>query len=71
MRQPWENKRGWRQRLSQRVGHRRGKDGVPYSCPWWADEHVYALAFFEAKGVSLERIDKPRRGRDRAGLKQN
>ena len=50
-REPWEAKWGWRQHLSWNVGSRHGDADRPYSCPWWADERVYALAFLQATGV--------------------
>ena len=53
-REPWEMEWGWRQHLSWYVGHRHGNAGRPYSCPRWADEHIYALAFLQAKGVELD-----------------
>jgi hypothetical protein len=45
---------GWRQRLSWKVGHRHGNADRAYSCPWWADEQVYALAFLQGKAVHLD-----------------
>jgi hypothetical protein len=42
---------GWRQTLSWKVGFRRGKAGRAYSCPRWADERVYGLAFLQGKSV--------------------
>ncbi len=33
--------------LEARLG--RGKEGRVYSCPWWADKAVYALAFMQGK----------------------
>lgn len=54
MNQKW----GWRQTLSWRSGYNRGKSGKPYSCPWWADEQVYGLAFLQGKGVQTFR-DRP------------
>jgi hypothetical protein len=53
-REPWQAKWGWRQRLSWEVGYRHGNAGRPYSCPWWADEQVYALALLQGKGVDLD-----------------
>jgi hypothetical protein len=44
---------GWRQTLSWKLGYGRGKAGKPFSCPWWADEQVYGLAFLQGKGVSI------------------
>jgi hypothetical protein len=46
---------GWRQTLSWKLGHWRGKSGRPYACPWWADERVYAVAFLRGKGVEISR----------------
>jgi hypothetical protein len=50
MRQPREADWSLRQRLSWKVGQARGKAGRSYSCPWWADKRVYALAFLQAVG---------------------
>jgi hypothetical protein len=44
---------GWRQTLTWRVGFRRAESGRPYSCPWWADEQVYGLAYLQGKGVQI------------------
>ena len=44
---------GWRQTLSWKVGFRRAKAGRGYSCPWWADERVYGLAFMQGKGAEI------------------
>jgi hypothetical protein len=46
---------GWRQTLSWNVGFHRAQAGRPYSCPWWADERVYGLAFLQGKGVEIPR----------------
>jgi len=48
---------GWglRQNLSWRWGYSRAKSGKPYSCPWWADEQAYGLAFLQGKGVDMPR----------------
>jgi hypothetical protein len=54
-REPQETKWGWRQRLSWKLGYRRGQSGRPYSCPWWADEQVFALAFMQGNGVEIPR----------------
>jgi hypothetical protein len=43
----------WRQTLTWKVGLRRAKAGVPYKCPWWADELVYGLAYLQGKGVQI------------------
>ena len=44
---------GWRQTLSWKVGFRRAKAGRGYSCPWWADERAYGLAFMQGRGVEI------------------
>jgi hypothetical protein len=44
---------GWRQTLSWKVGFARGKAGRDYSCPWWADERVYGLAFLQGKSAEI------------------
>ena len=49
----WEYRWGWRQTLSWRIGFRRPKAGRVYSCPWWADERVYGLAFIKGKGLEI------------------
>ena len=68
MTQPWEIEWGLRQRLSLRLGQAHGKADCPYSCPWWADEHVYALAFLQARGFGLDgensHISKSMTGQD-------
>jgi hypothetical protein len=46
---------GWRQTLSWKVGFRRGKADRAYSCPWWADERVYAFGFLQGKGAEIPR----------------
>ena len=39
----------WHQTLSWKLGYGRGKEGRPYSCPWWVDKTVYALAFMQGE----------------------
>jgi hypothetical protein len=39
----------WHQTLSWKIGYGRGKAGRVYSCPWWVDETVYALAYMQGK----------------------
>jgi hypothetical protein len=51
----WEYPWGWRETLSWKVGFRRAKAGRVYSCPWWADEGVYGLAFMQGKGLEIPR----------------
>lgn len=46
---------GWRQKVSWWWGYSRGRSRKPYSCPWWADEQVYGLAFLQGKGVEIPR----------------
>jgi len=36
---------GLRQHLSWKLGYGRGRISRSYSCPWWADEIVFARAF--------------------------
>jgi hypothetical protein len=43
----------WHQTLSWKLGYGRGKEGRAYSCPWWVDEVVYALAYMQRKGVEI------------------
>jgi hypothetical protein len=45
--------RDWHQNLSWNVGYRRGKEGRPFSCPWWAGREICALAYLQGKGVDL------------------
>jgi hypothetical protein len=45
----WHYSWGWRETLSWKVGFRRAKAGCVYSCPWWADERVYGLAFMQGR----------------------
>jgi hypothetical protein len=52
---------GWRQTLTWKLGFGRAKAGRPYSCPWWADKQVYALAYLQGKGVPLPPLDASRR----------
>jgi hypothetical protein len=40
--------------LSYRVGHKRGLQGLPYSCPWWADSTVFMLAYTEGRKIYLQ-----------------
>jgi hypothetical protein len=35
--------------------HGRKRRGRPYSCPWWADEQVFALAFMQGNGGEIPR----------------
>ena len=39
--------------MSWKLGYGRGKAGRPYTCPWWVDRTVYALAFMQGKGVEI------------------
>lgn len=41
------------QNLSWKLGYWRGKDGRPWSEPWWVDRAVYGAAFMQGKGVNL------------------
>jgi len=43
----------WRQTLTWKVAYRRAQAGRPYSCPWWADEQVYCLAWLEGRGLDI------------------
>jgi hypothetical protein len=38
---------------SWKLGYGRGKEGRAYSCPWWVDETVYALAYMQGQGVEI------------------
>jgi hypothetical protein len=46
---------GWRQTLTWKVGFRHAQIGIPYKCPWWADEQVYGLAYLQGKDVEIPR----------------
>jgi hypothetical protein len=48
-----ERIKDWRQAVSWKLGHGHAKKGRSYSCPWWVDEFVYALAFLQGKGVGI------------------
>jgi hypothetical protein len=50
---------GWRQTLSWKVGFRRAKARRAYSCPSWADEQVYGLAFMQGKGLEIPKRPNP------------
>jgi len=63
-REPWETKMGWRQQLSRPIAMQAGK---PYSCPWWADEQVYALAFLQGKCRTTQGPLRKRWIKQRAG----
>jgi hypothetical protein len=39
----------WHQTLSWKLGYGRGQAGRTYSCPWWVDKVVYALAYMQGK----------------------
>ena len=41
--------------LSYKVWHKRGLQGLPYSCPWRTDSTVFALAYTEGRKIYLER----------------
>lgn len=51
--------RDWHQTLSFKLGYGRGKEGRPYTCPWWVDKTVYALAYMQGKGVDISPLGKP------------
>jgi hypothetical protein len=43
----------WHQTLSWKLGYGRGEEGRAYSCPWWVDEQVYALAFMQVRSFPI------------------
>jgi hypothetical protein len=45
--------RDWHQNLSWNIGYRHGKEDLPFSCPWWADREICALAYLQGKGADL------------------
>jgi hypothetical protein len=47
--------RGPLKTFSYKIGRKRGLQGLPYSCPWWADSTVFALAYTEGRKIYLER----------------
>jgi hypothetical protein len=49
--------RDWHQTLSWKLGYGRGKAGRAWSCPWWVDGQVYALAFMQGKGVEIPKAE--------------
>ena len=46
--------RDWHQTLSWKLGYGRGKEGRAYTCPWWVDKTVYALAYMQGKSVTTK-----------------
>jgi hypothetical protein len=42
-----------RKKLSLKLGFAHATKRQPYSCPWWADHEVYALAYLHGKGVEI------------------
>ena len=55
----------WRQTLTYKVGFRRAQAGVPFKCPWWADELVYGLAYLRGRGVEIPKPKDIRTSSDR------
>ena len=47
------NRSTMRKNLSWKLGFGHATKGQPYSCPWWADHEIYALAFLYGKGVEI------------------
>jgi hypothetical protein len=45
--------KNWHQTLSWKLGYGRGKEGRAYSCPWWVDKAVYAVAFMQGKEAGV------------------
>jgi len=45
--------RNWHQNLSWKLGYGRGKKNRAWSCPWWANKTVYALAYMQGKGIEI------------------
>jgi len=52
------------QNLSWKLGFRHGKEGRPYSRPWWADRLVYALAYLQGMGIKFPFVGGAPNGRD-------
>ena len=42
-----------RKNLSWKLGFEHAMKGQRYSCPWWADHEIYALAYLQGKGVEI------------------
>jgi hypothetical protein len=61
----------WRQTLSWKLAYRLAQAGRRYSCPWWADEHVYCLGWLDGRGLEIPKADlvnrKKTRRRELAG----
>jgi hypothetical protein len=47
------NRSPMRKNLSLKLGFGHATKGQPYSCPWWADHEIYALAYLYGKGVEI------------------
>jgi hypothetical protein len=55
---------GWRQTLTWKVAYRRAQADRPYSCPRWADEQVYCLAWLEGRGLDIPKTILPEVNRE-------
>jgi hypothetical protein len=47
------NRSTMRRHLSWKLGFGHATKGQPYSCPWWADHEIYALAYLFGKGIEI------------------
>jgi hypothetical protein len=47
--------KGPRETLSHKIGYKRGLQGLPFRCPWWADSTAFALAYVEGRKIYLDR----------------
>jgi hypothetical protein len=42
------------QMLSYKLGYRRGRQGRPFQCPWWADTTTFAAGHIDGQGARLQ-----------------
>jgi len=52
--------RDWYQTLSWNAGYGRGKDGRPFSCPWWVNQIVFSNGYIEGKSDRAHRSNTRR-----------
>jgi hypothetical protein len=52
---------------ARKLAYRHAQAGKPYSCPWWADEQLYALAFLQGKCRTTQGPLRKRGIKQRAG----
>lgn len=44
----------WHRAISWTLGHEHGKQGRPYTRPWWVNEAYYALAYTHTKLIEIQ-----------------